>query len=106
MTDLKLRMDSPYKVSYDHSIQHFALSAIIKEKLAIKREFPYLVNNFLMRYPDSFGQRTRQLGNDLIYNIFKFQLNLNSGCGDIATQSFYHIRAYRENPPIKLAQNH
>ena len=70
-------MDSPYKVSYDHSIQHFALSAIIKEILAVKREFPYLVNNILMRYPDSFGQRRKKLGNDL-------NSNLNSNCGDTA----------------------
>ena len=32
-------MDSPYKVSYDHSIQHFALSAIINEILAVKENF-------------------------------------------------------------------
>ena len=99
-------MDSPYKVSYDHSIQHFALSAIIKEILVVKREFPYLVNNILMRYQDSFDQRIKKLGNDLIYNIFEFQFNLNSGLRDIATQSFYHIRAYRKNPQSKLAQNH
>ena len=58
-----------------------------------------------MRYPDSFGQRRKKLGNDLIYNIFELQFNLNSGCRDIATQSFYHIRAYRKNPQSKLAQN-
>ena len=37
--------------------------------------FPNMVNNFLMWYPDSFGVRIKKLRIDLMYIIFKAQVN-------------------------------
>ena len=47
----------------------------IKRHMKYLRNLPYMVNNFLMRYPDSFGQRIKKLLTDLIYIIFKAQVN-------------------------------
>ena len=47
------------------------------------RNLPNMVNNFLMRYPDSFGQRIKKLRTDLIYIISKAQVNRTRDLGDI-----------------------
>ena len=57
----------------------------IKRHMKDLRHLPYMVNNFLMRYPDSFGLRTKKLRTDLIYIISKAQVNQTRGSGDIGT---------------------
>ena len=39
------------------------------------RNLPYMVNNVLMRYPDSFGQRIQKLCINQFYIIFEAQVN-------------------------------
>ena len=64
-----------------------------------------MVNNFLMRYPDSFGQRIKKLRTDLIYIIFKAQVNLASSLGDIGILRFYHIWAYHKKYSLEVYKN-
>ena len=55
----------------------------IKRYMKDLRNLPYMVNNFLMRYPDSFSQRIKKLRTDRIYIIFKAQVNQIRRSGDI-----------------------
>ena len=61
------------------------LPCILRDLLKDLPNLPNMVNNFLMRYPDSFGQRIKKLRTDLIYIIFKAQVNQARGSRDIGT---------------------
>ena len=69
------------------------------------RKFPFMVNNFVMRYPDSFGQRRKKLANDLVCIIFQSWWNPSSGFWDIATQSFFLIWAYCKSQKRNVSQS-
>ena len=64
-----------------------------------------MVNNVLMRYPDSFGQRIKKLHTDRIYIIFKAQVNQSRGSWRIGTLRFYHIWAYHKKYSVKVFKN-
>ena len=56
-----------------------------------------MANNFLMRYPDSFGVIIKKIGLGLTNIIFKAQLNRVNTFRDMLTFIFYLIRAYLKN---------
>ena len=58
--------------------------------------FPYLGNNFLMRYPDDFGHESKLVDLDPMHTISKAQVSRADSFWDIRSQSFYLIRAYHK----------
>ena len=61
------------------------LPCILRDLLKDSPNLPNMVNNFLMRYPDSFGQRIKKLRLDLISILFKAQVNQVRDSRDIGT---------------------
>ena len=70
---------------YKLPIQSTRLPCILSDLLKDLPNLPNMVNNFLMRYPDSFGHRRKKVRLDLIYTIFKAQVNQVRGSRDIGT---------------------
>ena len=62
----------------------------------IQVHIPLFGHNFLIRYPDSFGQRRKKLDTVQVYNIFQAEGNQTSTFQDIAVQRFYQIWAYHK----------
>ena len=67
-------------------------------------DLPYLGNNFLMRYPDSFSQRRKGVALDLVHYIFEAEVSISKSLGDMKCQSFYQIWAYRKKYGTDLLQ--
>ena len=65
---------------------------------------PYLGNNFLMRYPDSFGQRRKVVDLGPVHNILEVEVSRSNSFWDMRCQSFYLIRAYRKKYRRELFQ--
>ena len=56
----------------------------IKEDIMDFRKFSKYGHNFLMRYPDSFGQTRKKLACDPLYNISKHEIFVTHTFGVIA----------------------
>ena len=68
----------------------------IKEVIDDLRKFTKYGHNFLMRYPDSFGQRRKKLGLDHVYNILKSQLSVTITLRDRAILRIFLIWQYHK----------